>query len=269
VPTSGASVTTYEWDVLPPTGSVSQFVPGKTFATPVIEVNVAGEYVFQLTVWDSTGQESCEPATTVVMVTPDEAIHVELLWDTPGDPNQMDEGPKVGTDLDLHFVHPYAGGQDLDADGVPDGYFDDRFDCFWFNGQPDWGTVDPNVDDNPGLDRDDTDGAGPENMNLNVPESTCAVDSEGNSSCTYKVGVHYWEDPHSSQYPNGFGVSNASVIVYIFGEEVWKKLDVPLNEKDMWEVCEITWPTQFIKPIFGSGPGGLKIVPNYINPFFQ
>ena len=183
---------------------------------------------------------------------------MELLWHTPGDPNEFDEGPQAGTDLDLHFVHPYAGGQDLDNDGNPDGYFNDPFDCFWYNPHPDWGTVDPNLDDNPGLDRDDTDGAGPENMNLNVPEN----------DMVYKVGVHYWQDPKSQQFPNGFGPSEATVRVFIFGTEVWKKSDVELNEKDMWEVTTISWPDQTVKPVFGDGPGGLKIIPDYNNPFF-
>ena len=40
------------------------------------------------------------------------------------------------------------------------------FDCFWFNAHPNWGSFDPSVDDDPGLDRDDTDGAGPENLFL-------------------------------------------------------------------------------------------------------
>jgi hypothetical protein len=192
------------------------------------------------------------------VVTPDEAIHVELLWSTLGDPDEFDEGPKVGTDLDLHVVHEYSGGQDLDGDGLADGYFDEKWDCFWYNPFPEWGTIDPNLDDNPGLDRDDTDGAGPENMNLSVPED----------GITYKVGVHYWKDPKSPDFPMGFGPSLATVRVYIFGQEVWKKEDVNLVEKDMWEVCEIAWPEQTVKPIFGLGPGGMKIIPNYNNPFF-
>jgi hypothetical protein len=258
VATSGATINDYKWSVNQPTGSVSQLLPGDTFPTPVFEVNVAGEYVFQLSVWDTTGWESCEPATQVVVVTPDEAIHVELLWSTLGDPDEFDEGPKVGTDLDLHVVHEYSGGQDLDGDGLADGYFDEKWDCFWYNPFPEWGTVDPNLDDNPGLDRDDTDGAGPENMNLSVPED----------GITYKVGVHYWKDPKSPDFPMGFGPSLATVRVYIFGQEVWKKEDVNLVEKDMWEVCEIAWPEQTVKPIFGLGPGGMKIIPNYNNPFF-
>tara|TARA_B100000029_G_scaffold515483_1_gene622700 strand:- start:1080 stop:3353 length:2274 start_codon:yes stop_codon:yes gene_type:complete len=259
VPTSGASINSYEWSVEQPDGSTSQFIPGTNFPNPVFAVNAAGEYIFQLTVWDTTGQESCEPAIAVVTVTPDEAIHVELLWHTPGDTNEFDEGSKAGTDLDLHFVHEFAHGQDLDNDGEGDGYFDPDFDCFWYFPTREWGSLDPNIDDNPSLDRDDTDGAGPENLNLNVPEN----------GITYKVGVHYWDDPQSPAHPNGFGPSQATIRVYIFGNEVWAKEGVQLAEKDMWEVCEISWPEQTVTPIFGTGFNGLKIIPNYVNPFFS
>lgn len=255
--TNGA-ITDYQWSVQQPPGSVGTFIPTDTFPQPVFEVNAAGEYIFQLVVRDASGQESCEPATEVVTVIPDEALHVELLWTTPGDPDEFDEGPRKGTDLDLHFVHPFAGGQDLDLDGVPDGYFDDPFDCFWYNPHPDWENVDPNVDDNPGLDRDDTDGGGPENMNLNVPAD----------GVVYKVGVHYWQDPTSAEFPSGFGPTEATVRVFVFGEERWKREGVSLVEKDMWEAATIAWPEQTIEPIAGSGPDGVKIIPNYVNPFF-
>ena len=49
---------------------------------------------------------------------------------------------------------------------------------------------------------------------------------------------------------------------------MWKKEDVNLVEKDMWEVLELSWPDQSVSPIFGDGPGDPKIIPNYINPFF-
>ena len=181
------------------------------------------------------------------MVIPDEAIHVELLWDTPNDSDQTNEGPQAGADLDLHFVHQYAGGPDLDGNGVADGWFDDPFDCFWHNPKPKWGSFDPAVNDDPGLDRDDTDGAGPENMNLDIPEN----------NVTYRVGVHYWED-------HGFGASYATVRIYLYGDLVYEMEDVKLLNRDMWEVATIDWPSGNVKGI----EEGFKIIPNYNNPFF-
>ncbi len=48
----------------------------------------------------------------------------------------------------------------MDGDGSPDGWFDQPFDCFWFNAHPEWGSFDPTYSDDPDLYRDDTDGAG-------------------------------------------------------------------------------------------------------------
>ncbi len=261
-------ISSYLWEVDPPEGAVPVFVPSNMAADPTFEVNVAGRYVFRLSVVDSAGEPSCVPAEYEVFVNPDEAIHIELLWDTPNDLDQADE---VGADIDMHFTHPLAiGGYDGDGDGVQDGWFDLPFDCFWHNDQPNWGSIDQTVDDNPGLDRDDTDGAGPENLNLNMPES----------GATYKVGVHYWDD-------HDFGTSYATLRVYIFANLVFEVTDVELFKHDMWTVTEIAWPPSGTPPALvkvcggttdacetdaecGAARCGLRIAPNYRHPrFFQ
>lgn len=247
---ASGGIAKYEWTVLQPVGSQSIFLPSSAAPDPTFEVNVAGTYVFTLNVWDEVDEPSCVPATYTVYVNPDEAIHVELLWDTPNDPNQTDEGPEAGADLDLHFLHPFATGQDVDGDGKLDGWFDQPFDCFWFNAHPNWGSLDPMVDDDPGLDRDDTDGAGPENVNLNIPED----------GLTYRVGVHYWND-------HGFGPSLATVRVYIYSSLVFTIADVELVNHDLWEVAEVHWPSGQVDPVLGDG-GTYKIVPNYQHPYF-
>jgi hypothetical protein len=264
------SIQSYRWEVDQPNGSQSVFVPSATIADPTFEVNAAGKYTFRLTVQDSSGEPSCVPAEVEVFVNPDEAIHIELLWDTPNDPDQTDNGPVAGADLDLHFAHPFAvGGYDGDGDGQPDGWFDIPFDTFWFNEQPNWGSIDPSVDDDPGLDRDDTDGAGPENVNLNTPEN----------GIRYKVGVHYWKD-------HGFGPSYATLRVFIFGILVFELTDVELVNHDMWTVTHIDWPPvngkppELVKVCGGTTTAcasdadcsgrkcGLRIAPNYQHPFF-
>ncbi|MDP6947297.1 MAG: hypothetical protein QF464_24325, partial [Myxococcota bacterium] len=132
---ANGAISTYEWSVQQPVGSQSVFLPSSTTPDPTFEVNVAGSYVFQLQVWDQNGEEACVPAEYTVFVNPDEAIHVELLWHTPLDPDETDhmaedsEEP-VGSDLDLHFLHPFATGEDVDGDGQPEGWFDQPFDCF-------------------------------------------------------------------------------------------------------------------------------------------
>lgn len=69
-------------------------------------------------------------------------LSVELSWNS------------TATDFDLHLVRAGTGG-----------FFDDVDDCFFQNKNPDWGDVGQPGDD-PFLDRDDTDGFGPEELNL-------------------------------------------------------------------------------------------------------
>ena len=242
---AGGPIAKWAWTVVQPVGSQSVFVPSAAFPNPIFEVSVAGTYLFTLTVWDDSGTPSCIPEEAEVVVIPDEAIHVELLWNTPNDPDQTDEGPEAGADVDLHFLHPFASGPDLDGDGEPDGWFDQPFDCFWTNPHPNWGSFDPTVDDDPGLDRDDADGAGPENLNLNIPEG----------DKTYAIGVHYRDD-------HTYGPSYVTLRVYIYAVLVFELSDVKLLAHDMWEVATIQWPSGAVT-LVTSGDGNYKTTPNY------
>ncbi len=260
-------IATYQWEVDQPEGSRSLFFPSANAADPTFEVNVAGRYVFRLTVTDSSGEPSCVPAEYEVFVNPDEAIHIELLWDTPNDPDQTDAD--VGADLDLHFTHPSAaGGYDGDGDGAQEGWFDQVYDCFWANGSPNWGALDPSVYDNPSLDRDDTDGVGPENLNLSLPEA----------GATYQIGVNYFDD-------HEFGASYATVRVYTYANLEFEMTDVELHQLDMWAVTSISWPPSGTPPRLtkvcggtttpcetdadcSAAPCGLRITPNYRHPSF-
>ncbi|MEZ4268165.1 MAG: choice-of-anchor D domain-containing protein [Myxococcota bacterium] len=231
-----APIKRYQWTVDQPAGSVSALLPSPYAPEPTFDANVAGVYRFTLIVEDESGAISPVAAEAVVHVIPDEAIHIELLWDTPGDPNQGDEGPEAGADMDLHFVHPFAAG---------DGWFDIPFDAFWFNAHPNWGALPPQIDDNPGLDRDDTDGGGPENVNLALPE-------EG---LTYKVGVHYWND-------HGFGPSTATLRVYIY-DELSHEASCPMLPLDLWDAARILWPSGEVE---GVGSGGDCVVTHKVTP---
>ncbi len=245
-------ISSWKWTVEQPTGSQSAFVPSDTFPNPTFEANTAGTYEFKLHVWDQAQVKSCTWWVQEVAVLPDEAIHVELLWATPNDPDETDEGPEAGSDVDLHFVHDqYAkSGPDLDNDGQNDPWFDQPFDCFWFNAHPNWGSFDPSIDDDPGLDRDDTDGAGPENLNLNIPEN----------GATYRVGVHYWSD-------HEYGPSYSTVRIYIWGVLVFEVKDVKMVNHDMWNVATIDWPSAKVS-LVQLEDGGYKVTPDYQNPFF-
>ncbi len=248
------NIAKYKWEVTPPAGSVSKFTPTDTNKTVTFTPNVAGDYTFRLTVSDDQGKESCAPAAKLVKVLPDQAIHVELIWHTPGDTDESNEGPNAGADLDLHFAHPYAATAiDLDGDGTPDPWFADGYDCFWFNcgsGKVlEWGSYDPNVDDNPHLDRDDTDGAGPENLNLTLPED----------GKLYSVGVHYYDD-------HGFGVSTSTVRIYVYGQEQFEDV-YDIKKKDLWYVATIDWPSATIEGKLTAAKAKV-VTPNFPAPVY-
>ena len=194
------AITAWIWTVEQPDGSQEVFVPSATAPQPIFQANVVGLYTFTLEVMDENNNWStgdCKPDVYKVLVQPDQAIHVELTWNTPGDPDETDSGPVAGSDLDLHFTHPNASGPDLDVNGVEDPWFDKDWDAFWYNKAPNWGSFDPSAGDDPSLDRDDTDGADPENLDIAIPEDVIVN----------HIGVHYWVS-------HGLGPVNATVRVW-------------------------------------------------------
>lgn len=223
---SGASIKKYKWSVKQPLGSNQPLLPAATFPNPTLTANAAGEYEFCLEVWDQLDQKSCKPSCTTVLVLPDASIHIELLWNTPSDPDQTDSGPAAGADLDLHFAHPLAVGGNIDCDGGGDPWFSNPWDTFWFNPNPAWGEA--NTADDPSLDLDDTDGAGPENLNVQSSEGTAA------DPVAYAVGVHYWDD-------HGYGASEGTVRIYLQGK-LFAEFKSQLKEGDMWYVGKLHWP---------------------------
>ena len=201
----GATIKGYTWTVKQPAGANQVFFPGPTVADPTFIADAPGEYEFCLEITDSVGRTSCNPACVTVLVLPEEAIHIELLWKTPADPDETDTGPGAGTDLDLHLAHPLASGPDNDCDGQQDPWFNVPYDTFWFNHHPKWRDVAGATGSvGPSMDLNDTDGGGPENINFDEPEGTTAKPMQ------YMVGVHYPDD-------HGFKQSQATVNIYIMG----------------------------------------------------
>ena len=242
-------IESWTWTVEQPDGNQQLFIPSPTAPDPVFYANTVGIYTFTLEVRDENNTKSCQPDVRQVVVQPDQAIHVELTWQTPGDEDETDDGVAAGTDVDLHFTHPNATGPDYDDNDVPDPWFDDQWDCFWYNGQPNWGSFDPEAGDDPSLDRDDTNGAGPENLNISIPED----------GALYHIGVHFWAD-------HGFGPVKAAVKVFTYATEIYAEGDVDLEEKDMWCVGAVNWPEPEVSSCEPKVPDG--IVSDYVNPFF-
>lgn len=253
-PMPGGGVVAWEWSATTPPGSADVFQPSYTFPTPTFEVNVVGDYLFCLKVFNTLGISS-DQCCKLVHVKAGEGCVVELTWETPLDPDPTDQcgtGKNCGSDMDLHIVHRYAGGPDIDKNGQPDGFFDKRWDCFWFNPRPTWVEGGDAVLDQPRLDRDDTDGAGPENFHYDrSPPGEC-----------YKVGVHYWDD-------HTFGASYPTLRVFLDGDLKYEKKAPKMKMQDMWEageVCCATPDKPFVEYEVGGAP---VIIPQYVNPEFN
>lgn len=174
----------------------------------------AGNYQIGLTLEDNDGFRSCEEGLITVTAIPDEKVHVELTWTNPEDPDETDE---EGSDVDLHLVKMGPGE-----------WFEEPYDVYYKNpnnggdgsGSGIWNP------ENPSLDIDDTDGAGPENIQMNNPQE-CQW---------YAIGVHYFRQR--------FGTAYATVRVYINERLVFEKLNKPLVEgKQFWDVARIHWPS--------------------------
>ncbi len=138
-----------------------------------------------------TGEVTPPPVTAT-------AISLVLRWNTRL------------TDVDLHLVGP--GSTPFALGGG---------DCYFGEAAPDWGRRgDPT--DNPFLDQDDTDGLGPENINLS---EAAAGD--------YQVFIHYWRD-------NGLGDSRATVDVFIAGVMAGSYTH-SIGCDDLWLVGTVHW----------------------------
>ncbi len=248
------AITQWKWTVEQPSGSKSAFVPHNAFPNPTFEVNVAGTYVFHLDVTDGNGTPNCDPVESTVHVIPDEAVHIELLWTTPLDPDETDSGLSAGSDLDLHYAHAQLApwNEDLDKDGEKDPWFSPDYDVFWYHPKPAWGSFDPSIDDDPSLDREDDDGGGPENLNHAALES----------GASYVVGVHYWKS-------NGFGVAQATIRVYHFGTLTYESPSVELAQLDLWSVGMLEWPSGKFVPKVATGGSGPYVTKSYMTKYFN
>ena len=239
-------ITQWRWSVAAPVGSQARFEPSDDVPAPTIRVDLAGKYTFYLAVFDEQNIPSCANATYEVVVVPDQAIWIELFWETPGDPDETDTGPAAGADLDLHLQRPGGLGTDHDGDGVHECWMDQDANCFWFSPNPDW--WEPGPYDDPEMFVSDEDGAGPELIGYPAPAPE-----------VYLVGVHDYND-------HGFGESLATVRIYILGQLVLEVPEVSLVDLDLWTVARIEWPSGEVTVC--TEDGAYCILPDYIDGFY-
>ncbi len=134
-------------------------------------------------------------------------LTVELVWDSPFDPDPADAD---GTNLDLLLAHENEawGGEAWIVSG-------DQPAGTW-----DWG-VEGDASDDPSVVAADEDGLGPEIITLGVIEP----------DVSYRIGVHYASD-------GGFGDSQATLRVYLDSILV-NEAQTRLAPDQSWHVAQV------------------------------
>jgi hypothetical protein len=213
----GLSITSYHWEIRGrPSGSTvrldnpdsptPRFVFDNSSTNSIFGLDVVGDYSVRCEAVDSQGTSSVNDGEAIVNIsaTPSEAIHLQLVWDSPE------------TDVDLHMVREVAGAFRA---GTED-------DCYYGNcknGGPIWDSASGEGEGgNPKLDVDDLYGYGPENSNINEPVAG-----------RYKALVHYFSD-------HGNGSTVATLRVYIYGNLVAEYFKL-FDSGDCWDVGNVVW----------------------------
>lgn len=192
------TIASYRWTVdSRPAGSTALPSPADQLGTSFF-LDLAGEYVLRFQAL-SSGGDPVASCTVPIRVVPPEDLHVQLVWNTDF------------SDVDMHLLGPGGGT-----------YFS-SLDCYFGNRQAAWSG--PGTDDDATLDIDDTNGFGPENINIIQP-------ADG----TYSLGVHYY-CAHGAPPP-----TRATIRVYCNGQlarELQRDFDL---SQQFWDVATIGWP---------------------------
>lgn len=210
-----------QWSLMAPARSNSLLTPTDDDIARFY-VDATGTYTVSFEVVDGAGESVCPPSEVVVNTEAYDDLSIELVWNTPGDTDPFDTGSGAGADVDLHLIR------------VGEGCWNDlQNDCHWQSPTPDWGAA-GDASDDPTLERNDTDGWGPES--IGIPNPAPAI---------YRVGVAYQDDA-------GFGPTVARVRIRVQGLTVFERSRELADAGAFWEVADIEWPTGLTYPLEGS-----------------
>lgn len=205
---NGYAIVTYDWSLVTAPAGSAAFIPAAG-PSPVANrgpfiPDLAGTYEAQLIVTNELGEQS-EPCIATAEVIPGENFWIEMFWTHNND------------DMDLHLLRP----------GSTYGQLESNRDCYYANcvgSGLNWGSTSSSLDD-AFLDLDDIPGTGPENINIDEPESG-----------TFTVYVHDY--PGSSYSP----ANNVTVNIYVGGVLSWTKTKSISGENSYTPFAEVTYP---------------------------
>ncbi len=229
---SGGTIVSYAWEVIQAPQGVNPSDydwAGQNSQRSSFFIPIAGEYVIRLTVTNDSNIESgdTETARVVIRAIPSELLHVQLVWDHPSN------------DQDLHLVHVSAGGK----------YCSSNLDCYFANCKLSYNNVQwfathqPGLGPNPSLDRDDTNGIGPENINIEEPQPG-----------TYRTFVHYYPG-----FGGGAAPTQNTLRIYLNGTLAFEESRVLTAQEQVWAVADVTW---YADPNGGPGYGQVNPYPS-------
>jgi hypothetical protein len=191
-----------EWSVITaPLGNTAEPTPANQRITTFYPL-LSGPYRLRYTVLgDNYEFSSCETLKDARTL---DGLRVEMIWN-PDVPEQ-----RHASDVDLHLIHP---------DGTA--FSTAPLTCYYANRNPQWDQ--PGADDDPRLDVDDTNGRGPENINIRTPIL----------GRPYRVGAYYFSD-------HGFGPARVYINVFCYGELLQAFGPVTLSNNDLWRIADVT-----------------------------
>jgi hypothetical protein len=196
----GGQIIEYRWTLaVAPSGSALSALTAQSM-TFDFQPDLAGTYIGQLIVVNDAGMES-EPCEALLEAVPAQELWVEMYWEKPND------------DMDLHLIRKNGSVHSGD-------------DCHYQNctgAYLDWGNPSAAGDD-PQLDLDDIYNTGPENINIDSPESI-----------RYTVAVH--DHPGLTYKKN----NQVTVNVYLSGSMVWTDTRGITGEDEVEYFAEIDW----------------------------
>ena len=206
----GERIVAVRWTLVSaPDGSRSPIVDADR-ANALFFADLAGTYVFELTVRNEAGLWDATPDPLVVTAVPLDGFYVELSW-------------SENNDLDLHLL---SGTGPLFGPA----------DCSFCNMAPSWGG--PGTDDDPSLDWDAIFGFGPE---------TVTIDEPGDG--VFDIRVHYYGEGGLDRCKGPCAESLATVNVYLGGVLEASFERMLSAQGDLWQVATIAWPERAITGI--------------------